>query len=464
MIKHSAKARQMASFWLNKYLTGESIHYKQVIAIFIPILVDQSFLVLMSMLNTAMISSAGVTAISAVNMVDALNIFIIQVFIAVATGGTVIVAQYKGKGDRKSVSKAASQAILTVTFLSLFVSIAVILFHESLLAFLFGNAEQAVFQNATLYLIGSALSYPFIAIYQAVNGALRGVGDTKPTLILSFLMNATNTALNFIFIVILNMGIIGLVLSILIARLIGSITSLIYLIKINETINFKLKNALRIDFTILKKVLFIGIPFAAEQLFFHGGKLLTQTFIVKLGTLALTVNAIGSAIGLVYQMGPISLSIAIVTIVGQCMGKRNIRDARKFTKSFIWLSSIMFIIGALIILPSFPLLMKMFSAPVEIQTEIFIIVAMSTVFQPILWSFSFLIPAALRAAGDSTFTSVVSMLSMWLFRVVLGYILGITLGLGMIGVWAAMIFEWGIRGSIFLWRFRGEKWYQRKLV
>lgn len=145
-------------------------------------------------------------------------------------------------------------------------------------------------------------------------------------------------------------------------------------------------------------------------------------------------------------------------------GERNIRDARKFTKSFIWLSSIMFIIGALIILPSFPLLMKMFSAPVEIQTEIFIIVAMSTVFQPILWSFSFLIPAALRAAGDSTFTSVVSMLSMWLFRVVLGYILGITLGLGMIGVWAAMIFEWGIRGSIFLWRFRGEKWYQRKLV
>lgn len=68
-------------------------------------------------------------------------------------------------------------------------------------------------------------------------------------------------------------------------------------------------------------MLFIGIPFAAEQLFFHGGKLLTQTFIVKLGTLALTVNAIGSAIGLVYQMGPISLSIAIVTIVGQCMGK-----------------------------------------------------------------------------------------------------------------------------------------------
>src|SRR5690606_8139503 len=273
----------------------------------------------------------GTEAVSAVNMVDSLNIFLVQVFIAVATGGTVIVAQYKGKGDKEMVSKAATQAISAVTILSVAVSILVIIFNEPILNLLFGDAEPIVLNNAQIYLIGSCLSYPFIGIYQAVCGALRGVGETKPTLGLSLIMNLTNTFLNVIFIVFLNMGIYGLVISVLLARVIGMASSLIYIIKYNETIRFKVKNALHLDFSILKKVMFIGIPFAAEQLFFNGGKLLTQTFIVQLGTLALTVNAIAGSITLVFQIGPNALAIAIVTIVGQCIGSRNIKDARKFT-------------------------------------------------------------------------------------------------------------------------------------
>ncbi|MEH7376996.1 MATE family efflux transporter, partial [Neobacillus drentensis] len=83
---------------LDKYFTGKSIDYKKIFAIILPLFVDQAFLILMSLLNTAMISSAGVAAVSAVSMVDSLNIFLANVFIAVATGGTVIVAQYKGSG------------------------------------------------------------------------------------------------------------------------------------------------------------------------------------------------------------------------------------------------------------------------------------------------------------------------------------------------------------------------------
>lgn len=456
--------KKRANFWLGKYLSGDSIHFKEVISIIIPILVDQAFLILMILFNTAMISSSGTEAVSAVNMVDSLNIFLVQVFIAVATGGTVIVAQYKGKGDKEMVSKAATQAISAVTILSVAVSILVIIFNEPILNLLFGDAEPIVLNNAQIYLIGSCLSYPFIGIYQAVCGALRGVGETKPTLGLSLIMNLTNTFLNVIFIVFLNMGIYGLVISVLLARVIGMASSLIYIIKYNETIRFKVKNALHLDFSILKKVMFIGIPFAAEQLFFNGGKLLTQTFIVQLGTLALTVNAIAGSITLVFQIGPNALAIAIVTIVGQCIGSRNIKDARKFTKSFLGLSSIFFIVTSLLILPTFPLLMKMFSAPEEIIGTIFIITVLCAIFQPILWAISFILPSALRAAGDSKFTSIVSMLSMWLFRVVLGYVLGITLGFGIIGVWVAMIAEWVVRGLVFIIRFRGDKWYAHKLV
>src|SRR4051794_36185909 len=153
---------------LDKYFTGESIDYKKIFAIILPLFVDQAFLILMSFLNTAMISSAGVAAVSAVSMVDSLNIFLIGIFIAVSTGGTVIVAQYKGSGNNELVSNTATQAISAVTLLSILLSVLIIIFNEPILNLLFGKAEADVFQNAKLYLIGSCISYPFIAIFQAV--------------------------------------------------------------------------------------------------------------------------------------------------------------------------------------------------------------------------------------------------------------------------------------------------------
>lgn len=458
------KFKYKSVFLLDKYFTGESINYKQIIAIIIPIFVDQAFLILMSLLNTAMISSAGVAAVSAVSMVDSLNIFLANVFIAVATGGTVIVAQYKGSGNTEMVSKTATQAISAVTIFSVVISVLVIIFHMSTLNILFGKADADVFQNAKIYLIGSCISYPFIAIFQAVIGSLRGVGETKPCLNLSLLMNLTNTCLNVLLITIFHMGVKGLVISTILARILGMAASLIYIIKYNETIRFKIKNALHVDFSILKKVMFIGLPFAAEQIFFNGGKLLTQTFIVQLGTLAMTVYAIGNSIALLFQIGPNALGIAIVTVVGQCIGRRNIQDSIKFIKSLIGLSSILFVITSIILLPFLPLIIKMFHPPAEIIPTIYTLILISTIAQPILWSQSFVMPSALRAAGDSNFTSIASLLSMWLLRVVLGYILGITLGFGIIGVWVAMIVEWGARGIIFIGRFKGKKWYAHKLV
>lgn len=449
---------------LDKYFTGKSIDYKKIFAIILPLFVDQAFLILMSLLNTAMISSAGVAAVSAVSMVDSLNIFLANVFIAVATGGTVIVAQYKGSGNSAMVSKTATQAISACTIFSVLISALVIIFHTPILNMLFGKAEAEVFQNARIYLIGSCLSYPLIAIFQAVTGALRGVGETKPCLNLSLIMNLTNTILNVLLITIFKMGVEGLVVSTILARVLGMVASLIYVLKYNETIRFRIKSAFRIDMSILKKVMFIGLPFAAEQIFFNGGKLLTQTFIVQLGTLSMTVYAIGNAIALLYQIGPNALGIAIVTIVGQCVGRRNIEDARKFIYSLIGLSSIFFVAADLILLPLFPLLIKLFNPPDEIVPTIFTLILISAIAQPILWSPSFIMPSALRAAGDSNFTSIASLLSMWLLRVVLGYILGITLGFGIIGVWVAMIVEWGARGIIFGWRFKGKKWYAHKLV
>lgn len=450
--------------FLDKYFSGEAIDYRQVIALFIPVLIDQIFVVGLNLINTAMISSAGVAAISAVNMIDSINIFLISVFIAVSTGGTVVVAQYKGSGNDAMVSKATAGTVSSVSLLAFVIGLFGIVFHGPLLNILFGAAEPDVMSNARVYLIGSSISYLGIAVVEAVCGAMRGIGRTRASLVLSLIMNLVYVALNLVFINLMHMGIHGMVLSINIARYLAAFCALFYLLRMDSTLRIQLRDIIAVNLSMLKRIMFIGLPFAAEQMFFNGGKILTQIFIVSMGTYAIAINAIAASFAGVMQIPANALAITIITVVGQCMGRGDVKDAKKFVKSFVGVSSLSFVVMGLLVLPFFQPILSLFHPPTEIVDDIFLIVLINTIAQVPLWSISFVVPSALRAAGDSKFTSIVSMLSMWLFRIVLGYLLGIVFNMGILGVWLAMDCEWAIRGGIFFKRFLGQKWYRHRVI
>lgn len=452
------------NYILDRLLSGESMNYRQVLVIILPLLVDQAFITMLSFVNTGMISSSGAQAVAAVNMVDSLNLFLLNVFVAISTGGTVIVAQYKGIENDKAVCKSASQSVLMVGIVSILIGLTVIALHVPLMGLLFGKAEQGVLDNARIYMIGSGITYPFFAISEAVCGGLRGVGETKSSLCLTTIMNGSYLLLNLLFINLLHWGVIGLVCSLFLSRLIGMICALVFIMKIHKTLNYHWKDIFNADFTLMRKILFIGLPFAAEQMFFNGGKLLTQTFIVQLGTSALFVNAVSSSIVGLYQIGGNACNLAIVTVVGQCIGRRDIKDARKFEHSFILLSTISFLLIEACIFPFTDSLIRFFTPPAETISQIHSILLITAVGYPAIWSFSFITPSSLRAAGDSRFTSLTSLLSMWLVRVVLGYFLSIVLHWGIVGVWGAMVFEWFVRAGIFRLRLHGDKWYRHQLV
>jgi putative MATE family efflux protein len=449
---------------LDKYLSGTSMDYRKVIALYLPILIDQAFIIGLNLVNTAMISSAGVAAVSAVSTIDSLNIFLINVFVAIATGGTVVVAQFKGSGNDSMVSKAASASIASVSILALGIGLLVMVLYNPLLKLLLGSASADVLANAKVYLIGSCTSFLGIGIVQAVSGVMRGIGRSRVSLILSLIMNVLYVLLNLVFINLLDMGVLGMTIAVNVARFAAAICALIYVIKMDASLHLRLLELFYVPWAMLKKIMAIGLPFAAEQMFFNGGKMLTQVFIVSLGTYAIATNAIGGTIAMLYQIPAVALSMTLVTVVGQCIGGRNIDDARKFIKSFLWLASFSFVLMTIILMPLFYPLVSLFHPPAEIVDNIFWVLLINAIAQIPLWSISFILPSGLRAAGDSRFTSLTSMLTMWLFRVVLGYLLGITLGFGIIGVWIAMNCEWGVRGALFLWRYRGKKWYEHKLV
>jgi Na+-driven multidrug efflux pump len=215
---------------------------------------------------------------------------------------------------------------------------------------------------------------------------------------------------------------------------------------------------------MLKKIFFIGVPFAAEQLFFQGGKILTQTFVVSMGTLALDANAVCGSITGLFLIPANALAITVITVVGQCIGRRDVADARKFIKNFIIIASLSIAVVGSLSMPFYSQLISIFNPPAQVIPIIKKILYVNLAAQILMWPISFVTPSALRAAGDSRFTSVMAMLSMWLFRVVMGYVFGVLLGMGIFGIWLAMELEWGVRGLIFTTRLRGDKWYRHKLV
>src|SRR5690606_30382035 len=197
----------------------------------------------------------------------------------------------------------------------------------------------------------------------SIVGVLRGVSETKACLFLSVILNLTYFILNILFITVMDLGVLGLAISYIVARVLGASIAVFYLFKMCHTLNVKLKDVFKPQLALLKKIMFIGLPFAAEQLFFNGGKLLTQTFIVQLGTLSITVNAISNSLSLLFQVGGSTLSVAIVTVVGQCIGRREIDDARKFIRSFLWLSCAFFVVITAVLLAIFPSLVGLNNPP-----------------------------------------------------------------------------------------------------
>ncbi|MFD1465191.1 MATE family efflux transporter [Lapidilactobacillus mulanensis] len=449
---------------MTRYLSGESFDYRFVLSLLGPVIFDQFFLVAFNFINTAMISSSGEAAISAVNMVGSINVFLIQIFVAVGLGGTVLIAQYFGRKEYQMLGKVVNGTVFGAILVATSLALLFLLGHNLILNLLFGDAEKAVMDNARLYMVGVLISYPFEATVEGVNGSLRGIGRTKNSLQLSLVMNLLNLLFNFVFIIYFKMGVLGLVVSLNLSRWLASAFAGVTLFRHRDLFSLKWSSMKQPDFRMIKRVVTVCIPFAAESFFFNGGKIIMQMMIVSLGTQVIATNAIASSWVQLSEIVPTALGTALVPIVGQCIGRKNIKDARKITKSFVSLGILAYVIGEIILFLSFNKGIALFHPSDVIKPRIFELYLIFAVGHLLVWCISFTLPSALRAAGDAKFTTMVSLITMWGIRVGIGYLVGIVFGYGLPGIYFVWVCEWAVRGTIFLLRFRGKRWYVHRLI
>ena len=256
---------------LTRFFTRPSISWKQSFGIVIPLIAEQLFTTMFGLLNTAMISSSGVTSLSAVSLVDSLNSFMFVIYTCIATGAGVVVANYRGQKDEVKLHEASVQAVTWVTLFTVITALFIIIFHIPLLKILFGGAEQELMDKARLYLLGGSLSLPLLGITAGICGVLRGIGEGKTTLLYTIFKMIGYVLLNILFLIVLKMGIRGLVISVTLSRTLDVIV-LFVLVKIKESkFNFRIKEFFHLDFKMFQPILKIGIPCVTETLFFQGG-------------------------------------------------------------------------------------------------------------------------------------------------------------------------------------------------
>ena len=430
----------------------------------IPLIIEQMLNSLMGMVDTLMVSRVGAEAISAVSLVDSINNLVLQVFAAMAAGAAIICSQYLGRKDEKGCNDAAKQIVLTVVVISSVIMIIGVGFRKPLLHLIFGSVEEAVMTNAQMYFLITALSYPFIALFQAGAAFYRACGNSKFTMKTALIANVANIVGNTLFIFVLKMGAAGAAVSTLISRALCAFVVFYALRNPGYAIQLKNYFSIRPDLNLIVKILAIGVPSGIENGMFQFGKLAIQSTVSSLGTAAIAAQAMTIIFENVNGMAAVGIGIGLMTVVGQSIGAGRQEEAKYYIVKLAGYAEIAMIISCIFVYIAARPVTVLAGMSEESTALCMQMILAITIVKPLLWVPSFTPPNGLRAAGDVRFSMITATLTMWLCRVALSIFLMRVVKTGPIGVWYGMFADWGVRGVIFTIRFVRGKWLRFKVI
>ena len=431
----------------------------KLIKLIIPLVIEQGLTILVGMADGVMVSSVGEAAISGVSLVDMIAAVILVLFAALATGGAVITSQFLGAREMEKAKRSAGQLILMAAALGILIMVPCLVFSEQLLMLCFGAIEADVKTAGLSYLWVTAFSFPFLALYNAGAAIYRSVGNSKVSMEASLLMNAINVAGNAFCIFVLKWGVYGVAVPTLVSRMAAGIYMMVKCANPDLSLRPTRRGLMSIDRKMMGSILKIGIPSACENCFFSLGRLIVASMITLFGTSQVSANAVA---GNIDRLGIIigqAMGLAMVTVVGQCIGARDTEQAKYYTRKLLGWTYLAQGLTNLLIVIFVGNLVDFYSALAP-ETRA-LAMKLSTIHASlaiVFWPVSFVLPNALRAANDVKFTMWVGIFSMLACRIIGSWVLCVHFGLGAVGVWIAMTVDWVCRTSFFVPRMISGKW------
>jgi putative MATE family efflux protein len=447
-----------------------------------PLMLEQLLSITLGMADIVMVGRLGEAAVSGVSLVDSIHNLLNNIFSALGAGGAVVCAQYIGSGKPEMASRTAKQLLYTITAVAVALLTLGLIFRGPLLSAVFGKIDSDVMAASQTYFLITLFGLPGVAVYSGCAALFRAQGNSRISMLTALLINILNIGGNSLLLFGLHRGVEGAAIPTFVSRTVAAIVLLVCLYRGREyngkkSISIKgLFRHMQPDWILIKKILAIGVPNGLENSMFHIGKILVLSLIATYGTTAIAANAAGNTLASLEVLPAASINLAMLTVVGQCMGARQIEQAVSYTRKLIGIAYAgMYILNIPFLLLSYRIL-GLYGMSAETTRLAWYMTLTHGLCGLLIWPLSFTLPNALRAANDATYTMVVSMISMWGIRVGLSYVFKWTniFGLGTalafppayeaLGVWFAMVLDWVLRSILFCGRFGGGKWKTRQLV
>ena len=435
------------------------------VALLLPLIAEQALSVTIGLADTLMVSSVGEAAVSGVSLVDSFNTLMIQVMSALATGGAVVTSQYIGHREPKNAKAAAAQILFVLASFSLVVAAVVVVGRHAILRGIFGSIDADVMRYAETYFLLSALSYPFIGLYNAGAALFRAQGNSKISMLSSLVMNVINIGGNAVLIFGFGMGVLGAALASLVSRAVSCLVVLWLLQRPACPLRVDGLRALAPDGGLIRRILRVGIPAGIENGMFQIGKLSVSSLTSTLGTAAIAANAVANTASTFLNIPANAVGMAALTVVGQCLGAGEKEQAVYYSRRLLltaycgaWVMNL----SAFLFANRF--VISLFNLSPEAQTMALQVMVWFNFVSLFFWPSSFTLPNILRAAGDARFTMAVSILSMWVFRVGFCYVMVLGFHGRLLSIWMGMFLDWVFRSLCFFVRFARGRWMEQSVI
>lgn len=430
----------------------------------VPMIIEQFLAILVGMSDSIMVATVGEHAVSGVSLVDNIFILLIYLFAALATGGAVVMGQYLGQNKHEKANRAVNQLILFTALFAICIMIGLYLARNLILHRVFGAIEANVMEASKTYLLIVSASIPFIALYNAGAAVFRTMGNSKVSMYLSMMMNAINVGGNAILIFGFGMGVAGAATSTLVSRVISAVAIILLLCSPEHLLHLERPFSFKLDFGMLKKIAYIGIPNGLENGMFQLGKIMVLSMITGFGTAAIAANAVSNIIATFQVLPGMSVGMAVITVCSRCVGAGDYEAARYYTRKILKLVHILIIVFSVTTLVALPGIMHLYNLSDDAMTFTKQIIWYHGICCMLIWPEAFTLPNTLRAASDVKFCMILSIISMWVFRIAFSYIIAVRMGMGVLGVWIAMTIDWAVRAVLFIIRYRGKRWQHKSIA
>ena len=437
---------------------------RQLVTLIWPLLLEQFLSVSMGMADTLMVSGVGEAAVSSVSLVDSLNILILQILAALASGGAVVASQYLGRQDGDNARRSAAQLFSVVGIATGAAMVVCIVLSRVILRGVFGSIDEDVMAFSQIYFIISAVSYPFMGLYSAGAALFRAQGNSKVSMRASLVMNVINIGGNALLIYGFGLGVLGAALATLFGRVVAAVWVLVQQQQMENPLRVSELADLLPRRELAGRILAIGVPSGLENGMFQIGKLCVSSLTSTLGTAAIAANAVAGTVSTMANIPGNTMSLAMIPVVGRCLGAGDKKQAKHYAWLLLGIAAAGLLVTNAVLLLVIPAVAGWFSLSAEALAMCVTVVRWFSVFSVFFWAGSFTLPNALRSGGDAKFTMLVSIVSMWTFRVVLSYFFVLQLHMGLTGVWFGMFIDWICRCMCFGIRFIRGKWMEHEVI